>query len=82
MVETNPELAGLKAKIDTLRVLYAVLFFSSLGIIVLQFSMHVQGLTLPWVLTLGGAVVCRLVRQSYVNRYNSMLAGGRPAPLQ
>jgi len=32
-------------------------------------------------LTLGGAVVVRLIRQSMVNKYNSALMGGRPAPL-
>jgi hypothetical protein len=82
MGDVNAELASLKSKIDTLRVLYAILFFGSLAIIVLQFTAHVGGLTLPWALLLGGAVVSRLVRQSMVNKYNNILSNGRPGPLQ
>jgi hypothetical protein len=82
MGDVNAELASLKSKIDALRIVYAVLFFTSLAILVAQFTAHVQGLTLVWALTLGGAVVTRLIRQSMVNKYNALLAGGRPAPLQ
>jgi hypothetical protein len=81
MQDVNAELAALKSKIDVLRVLYAVLFFGSLGILVLQFTAHVAGLTLPWALMLGGAVVSRLVRQSMVAKYNGLLSGGKPTPL-
>jgi len=76
------ELASLKSKIDALRILYVILFFGSLGVIVVQYTAHVGGLTLLWALLLGGAVVTRLTRQSMVNKYNSLLAGGGPAPLQ
>jgi hypothetical protein len=81
MGDTDAELAALKSKIDTLRIAYAVLFFGSLGVLVLQWVGHMRGLTIPWVLLLGGAVTCRLVRQSMVNKYNALLAGGRPGPI-
>lgn len=82
MGDINAELTSLKSKIDALRILYAVLFFASLVILALQFAGHVAGLTLIWALCLGGAVATRLARQSMVNKYNALLAGGRPAPLQ
>jgi hypothetical protein len=82
MGNADTELASLKSKIDALRILYVILFFGSLGIIVLQYTAHMGGLTLLWALLLGGAVLTRLTRQSMVNKYNSMLAGGRPAQLQ
>jgi len=82
MGDVNAELAALKSKIDVLRVLYAVLFFGSLVILVVQYGAHVAGLTLPWALLLGGAVATRLVRQSIVAKYNGLLSGGQPTPQQ
>jgi hypothetical protein len=80
--DVNAELASLKSKIDALRILYIVLFFGSMAVLVIQYAASVGGLTLPWALLLGSAVATRLWRQSMVNKYNSLLAGGRPAPLQ
>jgi hypothetical protein len=82
MGDVNAELASLKSKIDALRILYVVLFFGSLVIIALQVTAGLRGMTVPWALLLGGAVTTRLVRSSMVNKYNSLVAGGRPAPLQ
>ena len=39
-------------------------------------SMHVV-----WAISLGGAVLVRVIRQSMVAKYNSALMGGRPGPL-
>jgi len=80
--DVNAELASLKSKIDALRILYIVLFFGSMAILVIQYAGSIGGLTLPWALLLGGAVATRLARQSMVNKYNALLAGGKPAPLQ
>jgi hypothetical protein len=74
--EGNRELAALKRKIDTLQVLYVVLFFASLAVLVFARGAH-----LAWAAALGGAVVVRLTRQSLVGRYNRGLAGGGPAQL-
>jgi hypothetical protein len=82
MADVNAELAALKSKIDLLRIVYVVLFFGSLVIIALQVTGGVRGMTIPWALSLGGAVATRLVRSSMVNKYNGLLAGGRPAQLQ
>jgi hypothetical protein len=81
MGDVDVELAALKSKIDTLRIIYAVLFFGSLGVLAMQFVGHVAGLTIPWIILLGGAVTTRLIRQSMVNRYNTLLANGRPGPM-
>jgi hypothetical protein len=82
MQDVNAELAALKSKIDLLRIVYVILFFGSLVVLVLQYSAHVRGLTLPWAVLLGGAVVTRLVRQSMVTKYNSLVSGGKPTLLQ
>ncbi len=82
MQDVNAELAALKSKIDLLRIVYVILFFGSLVVLVLQYSAHVLGLTLPWAVLLGGAVVTRLVRQSMVTKYNSLVSGGKPTLLQ
>lgn len=74
--EGGRALAALKRKIDALQILYAVLFFASIGVLVFA-----RGATLAWAVALGGAVVVRLTRQSLVRRYNRALAGGGPAPL-
>jgi hypothetical protein len=80
--DINAELASLKSRIDAMRVLYIVLFFGSMAVLLIQHAGSVSGLTLPWALLLGGAVATRLARQSMVNKYNALLAGGKPAPLQ
>jgi len=80
--EPSDDLVSLKKKIDGLQILYIVLFVTSLVLIVVNYqtraasSMHVL-----WAVTLGGAVITRIGRQSLVAKYNSALAGGRPAPL-
>lgn len=79
--EGSPELSSLKRKIDGLQVLYAVLFTTSLVILVIGF----QGLPfyghLAWAGSLGGAVMTRLIRQAMVRRYNRILTGGGPSLL-
>ncbi|HMG52498.1 MAG TPA: hypothetical protein VK601_03425 [Kofleriaceae bacterium] len=79
--EGSAELVTLKRRIDRLQVLYAVLFFTSLVLLVVGYS----GLPLyghvAWASSLGGAVAVRLVRQSMVRRYNRALAGGGPSLL-
>ena len=79
--EGSAELVALKRKIDGMQVLYAVLFFTSLVLLVIGFSgMPFYG-HVAWAVSLGGAVVTRLVRQSMVRRYNRILTGGAPAQL-
>lgn len=71
---------GLRSSAKTLQTLYAVLFGLSLLLLLVQF---IEGFTigweLLWVLTLGGAVACRLKRTSIVNRMNQ-LANSRGGP--
>jgi hypothetical protein len=79
--EGSTQLATLKRKIDGMQILYAVLFFTSLVLLVIGFSgMPFYG-HVAWAVTLGGAVVTRLIRQSMVRRYNRILTGGGPAQL-
>lgn len=77
----NAQLVALKRRIDTLQILYAVLFFTSLVILVIGFAgMPFYG-HVAWAVSLGGAVITRWTRQSMVRRYNQILAGGAPAQL-
>lgn len=76
-----PALARLRKTISALQVLYFVLFAMSLVLLVVSFGAHGKTENLLWALSLGGAVVTRLVRTSFVNKYNRLVAGGRPAPL-
>lgn len=79
--EGSPQLAALKRKIDLLQALYAVLFFGSLALLVIGFrGMPFYG-HVAWAVSLGGAVITRLTRQSLVRRYNRLLTGGGPAQL-
>jgi hypothetical protein len=78
----NAELAAMKKKISTLQLLYGVLFGLSLVLIVYQYGSHASSTTnVAWAVSLGGAVVVRLIRQSMVNKYNQLLMGGRQGPL-
>ncbi|HTL33945.1 MAG TPA: hypothetical protein VL326_12510 [Kofleriaceae bacterium] len=76
-----PTLARLRKTIRAMQVLYFVLFGTSLVLLVTSFGVHSKTQNLLWALTLGGAVLTRLVRTSFVNKYNRLVAGGRPAPL-
>jgi hypothetical protein len=74
-----PELAALKKRIDRLQGLYLVLFLTSLAILVASWSIHLPPIGhLAWAVTLGGAVVTRIVRQGLVTKYNAMLMRGPP----
>jgi hypothetical protein len=78
----NPVLVAMKKRISMLQGLYFVLFIASLVLLVWNWQSHApQYMHVLWAFTLGGAVVVRLIRQSLVNKYNSALMGGRPAPL-
>ena len=81
VVAEHPELVRLRRLISSLQVLYLVLFGASLVLIVTNLGMHSSSQNLLWAIALGGAVVTRLVRKSFVNKYNSLVMGGRPAPL-
>lgn len=82
VVAEHPELVRLRKTIGALQVLYFVLFGASLVLLVSKFGAHSDTQNLLWALSLGGAVVTRLVRTSFVNKYNRLAAGGRPAPLR
>ena len=78
----DPQLAAMKRKIDGMQKLYFVLFFTSLALVVASWTMRLPGFGhLLWALSLGGAVVVRLMRQSLVQKYNAAIMGGR-APIQ
>jgi hypothetical protein len=78
----NAELVAMKKKIGTLQIAYGVLFGISLILLVYQYTSHNStNLTIEWALSLGGAVLVRLYRQSLVNKYNQLLMGGRQGPL-
>ena len=79
--EGTPELASLKRNIDRLQILYGVLFTTSLVILVVGWGGMPYWAHLAWAGTLGGAVITRIKRQSMVNKYNRILAGGGPALL-
>lgn len=75
-------LAKMKNRIDSLQWVYAILFGTSLIVLLLNFKGGMPSyMHLVWGLSLAGAVVTRLTRQSLVNKYNARLAGGGPAPL-
>jgi hypothetical protein len=76
------ELSALKKTIDMMQGLYLVLFITSLVVLVINWQGHQPSyMHLLWAGALGGAVITRLVRQSKVAKYNSLLLGGRPGPL-
>jgi hypothetical protein len=84
-VETSAEpaeLVKLRRTIGALQVVHFVLFGASLVLLVVNFG-HTKSSeqNLWWAITLGGAVVARVVRTSFVNKHNRLLTGGRPAPL-
>jgi hypothetical protein len=67
--------------IGALQVLYFLLFAASLLLLVVNFGHKSSQQHLWWAISLGGAIVVRLVRTSLVNKHNRLLAGGGPAPL-
>ncbi|HEY0254283.1 MAG TPA: hypothetical protein VGC41_22300 [Kofleriaceae bacterium] len=77
----NPRLVALKRQISALQIAYLVLFVTSLVLIVVNYGARSSSQNIWWAITLGSAVVIRLIRQSLVAKYNSILVGGRPAPL-
>ena len=80
-----PEAISLKRTISFLTVLYLILFVTSLAIIVRNNTeLHPRGDwgTWAWAVLLGSAVCTRLFRQTLVRKYNSIIAGGRPTPIQ
>jgi hypothetical protein len=79
---SSPEMRAMKDRIDLLQKLYLVLFLGSLGILVASYTVGIPPIGhVAWAITLGGAVITRIKRQSLVNKYNAALAGGRPAHL-
>ncbi len=83
-VETSvepAELAKLRRTISALQVVHFVLFGASLVLLVVNFGQQSSEQNLWWAITLGGAVIARVVRTSFVNKHNRLLTGGRPAPL-
>jgi hypothetical protein len=68
----------LKSRIDTLAMVYGVLFAISLVLLGANWLVfgHTPVTTLLWALSLGGAVMTRLYRTSLVNRYNALISGG------
>ncbi|HEY6033661.1 MAG TPA: hypothetical protein VIV58_05355 [Kofleriaceae bacterium] len=77
----SPELVALKRKINVLQALYAVLFVASLVLIVTNFGKRNSDMTILWAVSLGGAVLVRLYRQSQVSKYNAIVMGGRVGPM-
>jgi hypothetical protein len=78
----NPELLALKSRIGVLQIAYFVLFAASLVLIVINRGHSYSSTnTTLWAITLGAAVITRLYRQSQVNKYNALLAGGRNGTL-
>ena len=76
-------LLTMKAKIDRLQMVYAILLGASLVILAARWLTPMPPIShLAWALALGGAVITRLQRTSLLNKYNSMLAGGEPAPME
>ena len=78
------EAVSLKRTISVLQILYVVLFGASLAIIVRNSQPHPRGDwgSWAWAVCLGSAVCTRLIRQGLVRKYNSIISGGRPAPMQ
>ena len=78
----NPQLVAMKKRIDAMQILYVVLFIASLVLLISNWQTHAQqSMHVLWAVSLGGAVLVRVIRQGMVSRYNSALMGGRPAPL-
>jgi hypothetical protein len=76
------ELAALKTKASVLQVAYFVLFALSLILIIYNRQSNASSdMHMLWAFVLGAAVLTRLVRSHFVNKYNARLNGGRPAPL-
>lgn len=79
----DEELQRMKATIDRLQVLHGILLFASLALLAARWVTPMPAIShFAWALTLGGAVACRLHRTSLLNKYNSMLVGGEPAPME
>jgi hypothetical protein len=79
----RPDLQAMKRKIDNLQKLYLTLFLTSLAILVASWTIHLPAIGhLAWAVTLGGAVITRISRQSLVTKYNQAIMGGGPAPIQ
>jgi hypothetical protein len=80
----SPAAASLEKTIGLLTVLYVLLFGASLAIIVRNSQPHPRGDwgTWAWAVFLGSAVCTRLFRQSLVRKYNAIISGGRPTPMQ
>jgi hypothetical protein len=78
----NAELVALKRRIDAFQILYVVLFVASLALLLASFQTSVGSVNVLWALSLGGAVLVRVIRSSWVSKYNTLINGGRPGPLQ
>ena len=71
----------MRRKIENLQKLYFVLFFGSLVLLVLRWTIAMPSISmLAWAVCLGGAVATRLYRQSLVTKYNAMIYRG-PGPM-
>ena len=78
----DQELASLKTKASVLQVLYFALFALSLVLIIYNRTARASSdMHMLWAFALGAAVLVRLVRSHFVNKYNARLNGGRPAPM-
>ena len=78
----NPQLVSLKKKIDAMQILYVVLFIASLVLLVTNWQTHADSsMHVVWAVSLGGAVLVRVIRQQMVAKYNALLMGGRQGPL-
>ncbi|MEO8841566.1 MAG: hypothetical protein ABI591_29815 [Kofleriaceae bacterium] len=78
----NPQLVAMKRRIDAMQLAYLILFVASLVLLITNWQTHAQSqMHVLWAVSLGGAVLVRVIRQSMVAKYNSALMGGRPGPL-
>ena len=77
----SPELVALKKKINALQIAYGVLFIASLILLITNFGKRNGDMTILWAVSLGGAVLVRLYRQSQVSKYNAIVMGGRVGPM-
>jgi hypothetical protein len=77
----SPEMVALKKKITVLQWMYGALFIASLVLLVTNFGKRDGDMTILWAVSLGGAVLVRLYRQSQVAKYNAQVMGGRVGPM-
>jgi hypothetical protein len=72
---TNVDVEKLSAQIKRLKLVYLILFLSSLAILAVQVNSHSfgGGTTIVWALALGGAVVTRVRRASLVRKYDELV---------